>query len=290
MKRNHLFIISILMLALLHNCNSVCVNEKKSILSGMRQISGGTFQMVPSSIRVSFSYHGDSNDTSAQLGTTAQNTVTIPSFYMDTTVVTQGDYKALIGVNPSQFTGDIQRPVENVTWFDAVLYCNARSKRDGKDTVYSYSSKIIDSIWCRDLKNIVINYSNNGYRLPTDVEWEYACRVGATTPYLWGDTLDDDCCWTSANSHSATHPVAMNRPNAWGLYDMVGNVRQWCNDWYGSAPNSQTNTTGTSSGIYRVDRGGSWVSDLVGLLPRALRSFSFPGERYNNIGFRCVRR
>jgi formylglycine-generating enzyme required for sulfatase activity len=233
--------------------------------------------------------------------------VRISGFYMDSTDVTQGEFKELMGFNPSCFTGDSMRPVEMVTWFDAVLYCNARSRADGFDTVYSYTSKkIAGDKSCSDLGGVEIDFMKHGYRLPTEAEWEYACRAGSTTEYYWGGsypprTADDTAAidanaWWHHNSANTTHPVAHKKPNAWGLYDMSGNVWQWCNDWYDSwydsaSPGNRSDPTGPSTGRYRVLRGGSWYSaGRIYILRSAYREYADPEGGYRRDGFRCVRR
>jgi len=229
--------------------------------------------------------------------------VRISGFYMDSTDVTQGEFSALMGFNPSHYSGDSMRPVEMVTWFDAALYCNARSRADGFDSVYSYASrKIDDHKSCSDLGGVEVAFKKHGYRLPTEAEWEYACRAGSATDYYWGGsfplrTADDTAAmdanaWWHHNAGNATHPVAGRKPNAWGLYDMSGNVWQWCNDRYDTTTlGSQSDPTGPSTGAYRVLRGGSWYSaDHIYILCSAYREYADPAGRYRRDGFRCVRR
>ena len=255
-----------------------------TMTTGMVSIPGGTFQM------------GGTLYISEQ----PVHSVKVSAFYMDATDVTQGSFQQLMGFNPSSCAGDSMRPVEMVTWFDAVLYCNTRSKHEGKDTVYLYSSLTRDSIWCTELADVTADFSRSGYRLPTEAEWEYACRAGSTTDYYWGrnypptttaDTLaiDSNAVWWN-NSLNCTQPVASKKPNAWGLYDMSGNVFQWCNDWYDSyRSSSEPNPVGPSSGSYRVLRGGSWRHHDIPLRS-AYRNNNYPGDRYLYTGFRCVRR
>jgi len=246
-----------------------------------------------------------SNNTA--LYATPVHRVTVSSFYMDTTDVTQASYQALMGVNPSYFdTGAMapRKPVESMTWFDAVLYCNARSKHDGTDTVYSYTSVTgTPGNGCSGLGSLTISMSKSGYRLPTEAEWEYACRAGSTTDYYWGQSYPPQTAadtaqisahaWWYNNTPYGTKPVATKPANAFGLYDMSGNVWQWCNDWYGSySSGSQTDPMGAASGSYRVLRGGSWDCnyDLV-ILRSAYRGVNVPVNRENGgSGFRCVRR
>jgi formylglycine-generating enzyme required for sulfatase activity len=222
---------------------------------------------------------------------------------MDSTDVTQASYQALMGVNPSDFDTGVsapRRPVEDVDWYDAALYCNARSKHDGYDTVYSYSSKYAGSGY-DTLAGVVIDYTKHGYRLPTEAEWEYACLAGSTADYYWGQsyppqTTSDTAnisahAWWYYNTPNSTQPVATKPRNAWGLYDMSGNVWQWCNDWYGGyTSGSQTNPTGPASGSSRVLRGGSWSGNYDFYLRSANRDYDYPIVRLYVYGFRCVRR
>ena len=246
--------------------------------SGMVSIVGGTFQM---------------GSTVAFSNEVPEHSVTVSAFYMDTTEVTQANYNSLMGVNPSYSTGDSLRPVEQVTWFDAVLYCNARSKRDGKDTVYSYTSITgTPGNGCTDLSGLTITMTKNGYRLPTEAEWEYACRAGTTTDYYWGADTIGNYAWYSSNSGSTTQPVAGNLANGFGLYDMSGNVWEWCNDWYSVSYYSvspSTDPTGPTSGSSRVERGGS-AGNNVDALRSAYRNYDAPTYKFRAVGFRCVGR
>ena len=178
-------------------------------------------------------------------------------FLMSRTEVTQGQWKAVMGSNPSSFSGD-SLPVEQVTWYDAVDYCNHRSAKEHLAPCYS----------SRDT-GIKCNFSANGYRLPTEAEWEYACRGGTETDFYTGnmtgssggDSALNLACWYNANSGGTTHKVGSKNPNAFGLFDMHGNVWEWCWDWYADAypsSNSVTDPRGPATGAYRVLRGGSW--------------------------------
>ncbi len=218
--------------------------------------------------------------------------VMIDSFSIDNMQVTQGDYKAIMGINPSYFKDNDTRPVECVTWYDAVLFCNARSKCDGLEPVYHYSKvhgKAGDG--CRGLENLKIDYRKNGYRLPTEAEWEYACRAGTTTKYFWGDTMNGDFAWWAENAGVRTKPTGTKKPNAWDLYDMSGNVWDWCNDWYGEkyyAISPDKNPHGPDSGQWRVLRGGSWYRNNLCYLSSAIRFRNKPEGRNPYCGFRCV--
>ncbi len=250
------------------------------ILPTMVSIPAGTFQM---------------GDTNAFMGASPVHSVTLSAFTMSRTLVTQEEYRAVMRTKPSCFAAGssaLLRPVELVTWYDAALFCNALSKLAGKDTVYAYNRGIIDS-------SVVIDYARNGYRLPTEAEYEYACRAGTTTDYYWGsnyppittaDTLalDSNAVWYH-NSLDSTQPVATKKPNAWGLYDISGNVWEWCNDWHGNYDaGSQTNPTGATSGCCRVQRGGSWDLSNAYLLCAAYRNATNPEYKLYNSGFRVV--
>jgi formylglycine-generating enzyme required for sulfatase activity len=158
----------------------------------------------------------------------------------------------------------MDHPVVNVTWNDAVAFCEWLSRKEGKT-----------------------------YRLPTEAEWEYACRAGSTTKWCFGDTESQlgDYAWFRSNSENVTHPVGGKRPNAWGLQDMHGNVWEWCADWYendyyGSSPPDDPN--GPSSGTYRVLRRGSW-GDNARYARSSGRDRSHPDDRDLNLGFRAAR-
>ena len=224
-----------------------------------------------------------------------QHSVTLSAFYMDSTDVTQGQYLAVMGVNPSSFSScGTTCPVEYVTWFDAVLYCNARSKKAGLDTVYSYTAMTgTYGAGVSALTGIAADLSKSGYRLPTEAQWEYAARGGTTTAYYWGDDTAtatvSKYAWYATNASSTTHPVATKLPNPYGLYDKAGNVWQWTNDWYGTySTTAATDPSGPSSGTGRVIRGGSWSSGASSLRS-ANRGYYSPDLRYYFSGFRSVR-
>jgi formylglycine-generating enzyme required for sulfatase activity len=185
-------------------------------------------------------------------------------YYMQVTEVTQGQWQKVMGNNPSLFNacgGDC--PVENISWVDVQEFVRRLNQKEGV----------------------------NKYRLPTEAEWEFACRAGSAVKDAPGAKEDEfgDYAWYDANSDRKTHPVARKKPNAWGLYDMHGNVSEWCQDWYDDYPEGKViDPKGPSSGQHKVLRGGSWLGSAV-----TLRS-SFRGEDYavvrcNDIGFRLVR-
>ena len=216
-----------------------------------------------------------------------QHRVTVSAFTMGRYEVTQREYREVMGSNPSQFKGD-DLPVENVTWFEAVRYCNARSMKEGLKPAYAIQGE-----------NVSWDRSSAGYRLPTEAEWEYACRAGTTSPFGTGANITTD----QANYYGTypyenlprgeyrqkTIPVMSFAPNPWGLHNMHGNVWEWCWDWYGSyAGGDQADPAGASSGTYRVYRGGGW-NDFGRHLRCAYRATSPPSNRAGNLGFRLVR-
>ena len=205
-----------------------------------------------------------------------QRQVTVNSFYMGMYEVTQKEYEEIMGVNPSRFRGD-DLPVECVSWLDAIEYCNRRSIREGLTPAYI----IIGS-------NIVWDREANGYRLPTEAEWEYACRAGTTGDFNTGSGITSSQA-NFDNNTGRTTPAGSFAPNAWGLYDMHGNVWEWCWDLFGSYPNTaQTNPSGPVSGTDRVLRGGGW-SNSVRHIRSACRVNAASSYWANGIGFRLVR-
>jgi formylglycine-generating enzyme required for sulfatase activity len=193
-----------------------------------------------------------------------QHTVTLTrGFWLCDHEVTQAEYERMMGSNPSSFRGE-DRPVEQVSWTEAVLYCERRTELE------RLSGGIM---------------AHQAYRLPTEAEWEYAAR--ARTLGAWYGGLDA-IGWWAGNSGGQSRPVKGKQPNAWGLYDMIGNVWEWCSDWYGAYPaGSLTDPTGPSSGTLRVFRGGSWDYTLE--CTRAAQRFkNVPDLQYGNLGFRVV--
>jgi formylglycine-generating enzyme required for sulfatase activity/tRNA A-37 threonylcarbamoyl transferase component Bud32 len=187
-------------------------------------------------------------------------------FYLGVTEVTNAQWEAVMGVEtPSKWT-EADRPVETVSWNDAVEFCKKLSGRPEE----------------RALGRV--------YRLPTEAEWEYACRAGTTTKWASGDdegTLGE-FAWLDTNSSGQTHNVGGKRPNAWGLYDMHGNVWEWCSDWYGTyAAGAVADPTGPAGGSYRVFRGGSW-SHPARYCRSASRHWSVPSSRSSYLGFRLA--
>ena len=183
-------------------------------------------------------------------------------FYLGIYQVTQREWQAVMGGNPSNLKGD-DHPVENVSWDDCQEFIAALNQREGT--------------W--------------QYRLPTEAEWEYACRAGSTTRYCFGNSAAQlgRYAWFSKNSGKETHQVGTKAPNAWGLHDMHGNVWEWCEDWYGDYPKGAVaDSQGPSDGSNRVNRGGSWLNGAESCAS-AYRDYNTPSYRYDPLGLRLAR-
>ena len=178
-------------------------------------------------------------------------------FWMAKTEVTQAQWRALMGNNPSNFKGD-NLPVEKVSWLDAQHFLEKLNTKIG-------------------------NTDGGKMVLPAEAQWEYACRAGELGPYSGGKI--DEVAWYSNNSDFKTHPVGMKKSNAWGLHDMHGNVWEWCADWYDDSLSGGTDPSGASSGVYRVTRGGSWYY-VAAHCRAAFRFWIIPDSRNRNLGFR----
>ncbi len=204
------------------------------------------------------------------------------SFALSVTEVTQEQYLRVMGENRSSFEGEADLPVENVSWLDAVTYCNRLSKLEGLPECYRI--KWEDAEWT-DL------FKCKGYRLPTEAEWEYAARAGEPTEYSGGDDADK-VGWFYKNSNGKTHPVAGKLANSWGLHDMSGNIWEWVWDWYelrtGLQGKLDKDPVGPKRGSERVLRGGSW-SSIAADLRVSDRFWYEPAHRRGDIGFRLSR-
>jgi formylglycine-generating enzyme required for sulfatase activity len=190
-------------------------------------------------------------------------------FWLGKYEVTQREYLAVMGTNPSRFTGDLSCPVEKVRFTEAVEYCSSVTHLE------------------RKAGRLPAGYE---YRLPTEAEWEYACRAGTTNLYSFGDdgTPADVYAWTMENSDGRTHPVGQKRPNPWGLHDIHGNVWEWCSDWFLPFPAGDArDPTGPPQGKFKVFRGGGW-NNGVELARSANRFMMAETNGIHFVGFRLA--
>lgn len=224
-----------------------------------------------------------------------QHRVNISSdFWLGTYEVTQYEWRSLMGNNPSSFSscGD-DCPVETVNWFEAVAFANTLSRSEGLQECYALSGcSSTDPSYGMECSSVSFSGLDcEGYRLPTESEWEYAARAGSSTAWYCGsnESCVDTNAWHSSNADGRTHAVGGKDANDWDLYDMAGNVWEWTSDWSGDYPTGVvTDPTGSTSGQLRVLRGGSWYTDAH--CGRSAYRFSFgPGLRYDSLGFRLAR-
>jgi formylglycine-generating enzyme required for sulfatase activity len=237
-------------------------------------------------------------------------------FYMGIYPVTQEQYAAVMtgnvnGANasPSNFgsspaDGEVQarRPVEMVRWYHAILFCNRLSMQQGLTPVYNINGSTNPANWGfipTSFNNrwdaVTANWNANGYRLPTEAEWEYACRAGTTTAWYTGNTADatlQAAAWYDVNSAGRPRQVGLKTPNALGLYDMMGNVWEWVWDWFGNSTYTsaaRTDPRGPGADVTsRVVRGGSWRNSAE-WLRSAIRERAAPSTQSNGFGFRVAR-
>lgn len=258
----------------------------KSMDDGYALIEGGTFLM------------GSPDTENWRIDDETQHEVTVAAFYIDPHETTQAEYVRLMGDNPFAFSGE-DLPVESISWLDAVRYANAKSEDAGLTPVYTITENSVT--WDR---------SADGYRLPTEAEWEYACRAGTTTPFNTEKSLsaedanfyghypyeieenyfDDSVLEAKPGEYrKTTIAVGSFEPNAWGLYDMHGNVNEWCWDYYGAYDSSETdNPTGAATGTRHVYRGGGW-NDFAKNMRSAYRAAGQEDMKSYNLGVRLVR-
>lgn len=269
----------ILLAAIFFITTSMAVVQDLAASEDLVFIKGGTFTM------------GSPTSEISRQKDEIQHRVMLHDFYLGKYEVTQKEYREVMNTEPGNFRRD-DLPVENVTWFEAIQYCNERSRKEGLTPAYSISGT-------GDAVTVSWNRNANGYRLPTEAEWEYACRAGTESPFYTGNNIT-----TGQANYYGTYPYNNASPgeyrertipvggfasNAWGLYNMHGNVWEWCWDWYGEYPaGAQTDPIGPSNGTYRVNRGGGW-NDFGRHLRSAYRAAHPPANRTFNLGFRVAR-
>jgi formylglycine-generating enzyme required for sulfatase activity len=211
-------------------------------------------------------------------------------FLMDSTEVTRKSFGNLMQQNDTILENSL--PVSGITWFDAVMYCNAKSKKYGLDTIYRYNSSEMQNGNFTRLYGLTIDSAIGGFRLPTEAEWEYACKLDFLTLYYWGNDVSfaASYCWTSDNSSDKPHFVALKKPTQLHLYDMAGNVWEWCNDWFDPSYYSVSplvDPTGPDGGTEKVIRGGSFKHSLY-FAQSGTRSKLDPAIGNPAVGFRTV--
>ncbi len=195
-------------------------------------------------------------------------------FSLGKTEVTQELYQKVMGVNDSQFKGNLQNPVEMISWINAIKFCNKLSELEGLEVCYTKNSDQEFDLSC--------DLNKNGYRLPTEKEWEYAAKAGTQNRWAGTNERSDlkDFAWFDENATSTSHPVGQKEPNEWGFHDMSGNVKEWCWDKF--------DPTDADIATARVTRGGSWYSD-ASAVKISNRSDALPDESNGGLGFRLAR-
>ena len=207
--------------------------------------------------------------------------VVLSPFFIGITEITQEQYFLLTRTNPSHFSCYDNLPVESVSWFDAARFCNLLSEKAGFEKCYD------ETTW-------KCNFTKNGFRLPTEAEFEYACRAGTKTKYWSGDSYEDLCrvAWFQANSGSKTHPVGTKPSNPWGLCDTHGNVWEWCNDWYMEnyyLISPELNPKGIDYGFSKIARGGGRFYSSARHSRATIRGALPPETKSESYGFRIAR-
>jgi len=283
------------------NTGNATVNLGGGRTMGMVRIVPGTFTM------------GQNHDLPAWMGATERQVTLTRGFYMSVHLVTQDQFYAVMGTNPSHFNGnpapgEVQgrRPVEMVNWYHAIAFANRLSILQGLEPVYSIAGmsntdadawlfgNVPVDYWDETWDAVTANWNANGFRLPTEAEWEFAARAGTTTEWSFGNNVAniDYYAWTNRNAGGRTREVGGRRPNPWGLYDKHGNVWEWVWDWfrwyYEFDASAATDPTGAVSSDYRVIRGGCWY-DPPENARSAFRFAGYPEARGDGLGFQVVR-
>ena len=264
--------------------------NRMNVYTGMVWLPGGSFFM------------GSPENESGRYNNETPHAVSVNSFYIGISEITQKEWQEVMGSSPSNFKGE-NLPVEMVSWYDAVEYCNARSIKEGLKPAYTINKSAKDPNNKSGQDNIkwIVSWDKNanGYRLPTEAEWEYACRAGTSTAFYTGDSISTDKANYDGNYpynkggggvyRESTTAVATFQANPWGLYDMHGNVWEWCWDWYGIlGSEDRSDPAGPGSGVGRVLRGGSF-QELARDIRSASRTDAWPTRKGAYLGFRVAR-
>jgi sulfatase modifying factor 1 len=257
----------------------------KLIPAGFVRIEAGSFEM------------GSPKGEAGRIDDETQHRVSLSRpFLLQSAPVTQGQWQGLMGNNPSQFCAGpeaVSRPVERVSWYDAVAYCNTLSAKEGLSPCYGLNSPVGIPGTGAYRADVLLRLDGTGYYLPSEAQWEYAGRAGVTgATYAQAGQSLGDIAWYSENSNDTTHPIASKAANAWGLH-MLGNVWEWTGDWYGPYSAGSHNTAvvdprGSDVGVSRVIRGGSWHSSAR-RVRLAFRGRGVPATHSGGFGFRPAR-
>lgn len=285
--------IAYLLLIMLVLAFTACTTDTKKpnqeIPSNMIYVSGGTFDMG--------SETGDNDELPV-------HPISLTNFYIAKHETTQGEWEEIMGYNPASDSGfgeGNQYPVFFVSWYDIMVYCNKKSVKEGLTPCYTKDGEANTELWGNvptaedsiQWDNIICDWSANGYRLPTEAEWEYAARGGRSSQHYTysGSNIMNEVAWNANNSMSKAHLVGTKANNELGIYDMSGNVYEWVWDWYGpySASNSQINPSGPETGLYHVGRGGAWFGSVKGC-KTTYRNYFSPSGKNKRFGFRVARK